>query len=127
SLVAALSAVVAACLGAYAASRSNLYVILVHVDERRRALAAPAAGRQCGGPCRSIPRVSVSSPTASTHSPGAERSTPRWRTPLELSVLGAIWGASFLFMRVAADDFGPIPLVEMRLALGALMLSPFLW
>ncbi|HLS82660.1 MAG TPA: DMT family transporter [Steroidobacter sp.] len=71
--------------------------------------------------------MSVSSPTASTHSPGAERSTPRWRTPLELSVLGAIWGASFLFMRVAADDFGPIPLVEMRLALGALMLSPFLW
>jgi drug/metabolite transporter (DMT)-like permease len=46
---------------------------------------------------------------------------------LELAVLGAIWGGSFLFMRVAATDFGPIPLVEMRLSLGALILLPFLW
>src|ERR1700730_9853934 len=50
-----------------------------------------------------------------------------WRTPLELTLLGAIWGGSFLFMRVAAADFGPIPLVEMRLGLGALILLPFLW
>jgi drug/metabolite transporter (DMT)-like permease len=50
-----------------------------------------------------------------------------WRTPLELTLLGAIWGGSFLFMRVAAADFGPIPLVEARLALGALVLLPFLW
>lgn len=50
-----------------------------------------------------------------------------WLTPLELGVLGAIWGASFLFMRVAAKDFGAAPLVEMRLALGALVLLPFLW
>ena len=50
-----------------------------------------------------------------------------WQTPLELAVLGAIWGASFLFMRVSADDFGPFPLVEVRLALGSLVLLPFLW
>jgi drug/metabolite transporter (DMT)-like permease len=50
-----------------------------------------------------------------------------WRTPLELTLLGAIWGASFMFMRVAAADFGPFPLVEMRLACGALVLTPFLW
>lgn len=50
-----------------------------------------------------------------------------WLTPLELSLLGAIWGASFLFMRVAAPDFGAVPLVEMRLGLGALVLLPFLW
>jgi len=50
-----------------------------------------------------------------------------WLTPLELSLLGAIWGASFLFMRIAARDFGPLPLVEVRLALGALALLPFLW
>src|SRR5712691_6266089 len=50
-----------------------------------------------------------------------------WRTPLELTLLGAIWGGSFLFMRVAAKDFGPVPLVEARLALGALVLLPFLW
>jgi drug/metabolite transporter (DMT)-like permease len=50
-----------------------------------------------------------------------------WRTPLELTLLGAIWGASFMFMRVAAADFGPFPLVELRLAFGALVLTPFLW
>jgi drug/metabolite transporter (DMT)-like permease len=46
---------------------------------------------------------------------------------VELLLLGAIWGASFLFMRVAANDFGPFALVEVRLALGALVLLPFLW
>ncbi|MFP2906274.1 DMT family transporter [Pyxidicoccus sp. 3LFB2] len=50
-----------------------------------------------------------------------------WQTPLELGLLGAIWGASFMFMRVAAKDFGALPLVEIRLALGALVLLPFLW
>ncbi|MDR7099494.1 drug/metabolite transporter (DMT)-like permease [Lysobacter niabensis] len=50
-----------------------------------------------------------------------------WLTPVELAVLGAIWGASFLFMRVAANDFGPMPLVEVRLGLGSLVLLPFLW
>jgi drug/metabolite transporter (DMT)-like permease len=54
-------------------------------------------------------------------------SAASWRTPLELIGLGAVWGGSFLFMRVAAADFGPVPLVEARLALGALILLPFLW
>ncbi len=50
-----------------------------------------------------------------------------WRTLLELLALGAIWGSSFLFMRIAANPFGPFALVEVRLALGALVLLPFLW
>jgi drug/metabolite transporter (DMT)-like permease len=50
-----------------------------------------------------------------------------WLTPLELMVLGAIWGASFLFMRVAAHDFGAFGIVEVRLSLGALVLLPLLW
>jgi drug/metabolite transporter (DMT)-like permease len=56
-----------------------------------------------------------------------EKTIPPWLTPLELAVLGAIWGASFLFMRIAATDFGPFALVEVRLALGASILTPFLW
>jgi drug/metabolite transporter (DMT)-like permease len=52
--------------------------------------------------------------------------TESWLTPVELLVLGAIWGAAFMFMRVAAPEFGPMPLVELRLALGALFLLPFL-
>jgi drug/metabolite transporter (DMT)-like permease len=55
------------------------------------------------------------------------RAVAPWLTPLELGVLGGIWGGSFLFMRIAANDFGPFALVEIRLALGALVLSPFLW
>src|SRR5690348_680889 len=43
-----------------------------------------------------------------------------------LVALAAIWGGSFLFQRVAAKDFGPFPMVEVRLALGALVLLPFL-
>src|SRR6185369_13667542 len=39
----------------------------------------------------------------------------------------AIWGGSFLFMRIAVNDFGPVPLVEVRLVLGSLLLLPFLW
>ncbi len=50
-----------------------------------------------------------------------------WRTPLEILLLGAIWGGSFLFMRIAAPHFGPLPLVEVRVMLAALILSPFLW
>lgn len=54
-------------------------------------------------------------------------SAPAWLTPLEIGALGAIWGASFLFMRVAAPHFGAAPLVAIRLGLGALILLPFLW
>lgn len=50
-----------------------------------------------------------------------------WRTPAELLFLGVVWGCSFLFMRIAAPAFGPFALVELRLALGALVLLPFLW
>ena len=45
-------------------------------------------------------------------------------TVIELLFLGAVWGASFLFMRVAAGHFGAFALVEVRLALGALVLLP---
>jgi len=50
-----------------------------------------------------------------------------WRTPAELLLLAAIWGGSFLFLRISAPKFGPLALVDVRLALGALVLSPFLW
>lgn len=65
-----------------------------------------------------------SSSTLSVAAMPAERN---WLLPLELGLLGAIWGASFLFMRIAAKDFGSFALVEIRLALGALILLPFLW
>lgn len=50
-----------------------------------------------------------------------------WQTPLEIVVLGAIWGASFLFQRVAAPELGALPLAAVRVALGTLVLLPAVW
>jgi drug/metabolite transporter (DMT)-like permease len=44
------------------------------------------------------------------------------RDRLELLLLGVIWGASFLFMRVAAPEFGALALVEIRVATAAVFL-----
>lgn len=64
--------------------------------------------------------------TAQPLDPSAAPAPRDWRTPLELLGLGAIWGSSFLFMRVAAKPFGVFALVDIRLLLGALVLLPFL-
>jgi len=45
---------------------------------------------------------------------------------LQLVALGAIWGSSFLFLRISVGDLGPVPLMFIRLALGSLVLLPFL-
>ena len=42
----------------------------------------------------------------------------------DLVALGAVWGASFLFMRIAAPEFGPLVLVEVRVFIAALFLLP---
>ncbi len=39
--------------------------------------------------------------------------------------LSAIWGASFLFMRIAAPAFGPIPLITVRVGAALVCFSPF--
>jgi drug/metabolite transporter (DMT)-like permease len=44
------------------------------------------------------------------------------RDLVDLLVLGGIWGASFLFMRVAAPEFGAIPLIAARIGIGAVFL-----
>jgi drug/metabolite transporter (DMT)-like permease len=45
---------------------------------------------------------------------------------LELTILGTLWGGSFLFMRVAAPEFGPIALIAMRVLIASLFLLPLL-
>ncbi|MFY7942413.1 MAG: DMT family transporter, partial [Burkholderiaceae bacterium] len=42
---------------------------------------------------------------------------------LELTVLAAIWGASFLFMRVGAPEFGAVALAAVRVTGAAVVLS----
>lgn len=48
------------------------------------------------------------------------------RDLIDLVVLGALWGASFLFMRVAAPAFGPVPLIAVRVGIAAVILWPLL-
>ena len=48
----------------------------------------------------------------------------RLRDALELLLLAALFGASFLYMRIAAPEFGAYPLAAARVALAALVLLP---
>lgn len=50
----------------------------------------------------------------------------RPRDIVELVALAALWGAAFLFMRVAAPAFGPFALVFVRVAGASLLLMPLL-
>jgi drug/metabolite transporter (DMT)-like permease len=50
----------------------------------------------------------------------------RRRDVAELLALAALWGGSFLFMRVAVPAFGPVALVFLRVAGAALVLVPLL-
>jgi len=50
----------------------------------------------------------------------------RQRDVVDLLMLAALWGGSFLFIRVAVPSFGSFPLMLMRTAIGALVLLPFL-
>ena len=43
-----------------------------------------------------------------------------------LILLGAIWGSAFMFIKISADDFGPILLVNLRLLLAGALFLPFL-
>jgi len=45
---------------------------------------------------------------------------------LDLVMLGAVWGASFLFMRIAAPQVGPIGITMMRVGIAAVFLVPLL-
>ncbi|MEP7296307.1 MAG: DMT family transporter [Burkholderiales bacterium] len=44
----------------------------------------------------------------------------------ELLLLAALWGASFLFMRMGAAEFGPVALIAVRVSGAALFLMPIL-
>jgi drug/metabolite transporter (DMT)-like permease len=52
----------------------------------------------------------------------------RRRDLIDLLILAAVWGGSFLFMRIAVPEFGPAPLMALRVGLAALALLPaVLW
>ena len=61
-------------------------------------------------------------PSSTNTSPAA--ASARW-VP-EFALLAALWGASFLFMRLSAPAFGPVPTAGLRVSLAALFLLPLL-
>jgi drug/metabolite transporter (DMT)-like permease len=48
------------------------------------------------------------------------------RDTLILILLAAIWGASFLFMRIAVADLGAIVMIQLRIGIGAACLLPIM-
>ena len=44
------------------------------------------------------------------------------RDLIDLILLAALWGSSFLFMRIAAPQFGPIALIEIRVVIATVFL-----
>ena len=48
------------------------------------------------------------------------------RDSIELVLLAALWGISFMFMRIAGPEFGPFALVEVRVVIAAMSLLPLL-
>jgi len=52
-------------------------------------------------------------------------SPKNWLTDFVL--LAAIWGSSFLFMRISAVEFGALPTAAVRVTIAALFLLPLVW
>ena len=54
---------------------------------------------------------------------------PHTRRPwvVEFVLLGAIWGSSFLFTKLAVGEFGAVPTAGLRVAIASLCLLPLLW
>jgi len=67
----------------------------------------------------------LSSRPSAIESPEALTSPKPWRTDFVL--LAAIWGASFLFMRIGVVEFGPLPTAAMRATIAAAFLLPMVW
>lgn len=56
--------------------------------------------------------------------PPVRPASRRWL--LDLLLLGILWGASFLFMRIGAAEFGALPTAAVRVGIATLFLMPLL-
>ena len=46
---------------------------------------------------------------------------------IDFVLLAAIWGSSFLLMRISAVEFGALPTAAVRVTIAALFLLPQVW
>jgi drug/metabolite transporter (DMT)-like permease len=65
--------------------------------------------------------------SADASAPQAAGATISRRWLVDFSLLGAIWGSSFLFMRLGVTEFGALPTAAVRVAVAAAFLLPLLW
>jgi drug/metabolite transporter (DMT)-like permease len=77
------------------------------VSENETLMAAPAANIKAASPSNANPPA-----------------RPGWL--LDLVLLGALWGSSFLFMRIGAAEFGALPTAGVRVTIGMLCLLPLM-
>jgi drug/metabolite transporter (DMT)-like permease len=63
--------------------------------------------------------------TSAVQAPPAAAGARGWA--VEFVLLAAIWGSSFLFMRLGAVEFGALPTAAVRVAVAAAFLLPLLW
>src|SRR5690606_3772719 len=90
-------------------------------DGRVRSLRPPVAGAREG-----TMTTDEQAPAAATAARAGDPAM-RGRDLADLLLLAALWGGSFLFIRVAGPQFGAVPMMAMRTAIGALALLPVLW
>ncbi|MCZ8254908.1 MAG: EamA family transporter, partial [Polaromonas sp.] len=68
----------------------------------------------------------MSSSTTGLATPAAIATAPKsWAA--DFIMLAAIWGSSFLFMRISTVEFGPLPTAAVRVGIAALFLLPIVW
>jgi drug/metabolite transporter (DMT)-like permease len=65
-------------------------------------------------------------PATPTSHPTARPDVLRRQALSDFLTLSALWGASFLFMRLAANEFGALPTAGLRVGIAALFLLPIL-
>jgi drug/metabolite transporter (DMT)-like permease len=70
--------------------------------------------------------AAAAKPTAALPPPkAAQPASRRWL--IDLVLLGSLWGASFLFMRIGAAEFGALPTAAVRVCIAMLFLFPLLF
>jgi drug/metabolite transporter (DMT)-like permease len=65
--------------------------------------------------------------TPKTLAAALPRAAARNTWPAEFVLLGAIWGSSFLFTRIATLDFGVVPMAAVRVLIAAACLLPLVY
>ena len=72
--------------------------------------------------------MSSRSSGATTPSPSSAQALASPKSWLiDFVLLAAIWGSSFLFMRISAVEFGALPTAAVRVTIAALFLLPLVW